>query len=313
MLSRRAQKSVNWLADEFPAQPTYPEGVVKMDSAENWLVRPAILPIYKQAIQSHLVAEHLSYNKNLGGHPGLLQATAGFANAFFAPRVAVAPEHVVAGAGAAAILDSVDFAVCEADEGLLIDAPMWEGFGLASRLRNDGRLVPVARPPEYASAEQALRHYAAAVEAAPCRVRGVIVCNPQNPYGHIYPRFWLEALLQFCEARDLHYISDEIYGMSTFEPESSSSSSSSSSVQSIYSEKEKSQPIFESPETTFTSILSMDLKRLGVNPARVHVIYGISKDLGSSGLRLVCRSRAPYFPFPSNLLYLPNPFLPTPI
>lgn len=277
MLSRRLQKSLDWLSNEIPAAPTYPEDVVKMDSAENWLVRPHILPIMREAISSNLSGEHLSYQKSYGGNPELLGATSNMLNKFFHPRFAVKPEHIVAGAGAAAILDSLDFAICELEDGLLIDAPMWEGFGLASNLRNDDRLIPVARPPNYSTKEQAVQHYVKAMEGAPCRIRGIIVCNPQNPYGHIYPRFWMEAVLQFCEAQDIHYISDEIYGMSTFGPASPTSESHIS---------EKSQPIFESPETTFTSVLSFNLEQLGVNPARVHCIYGISKDLGSSGLRL---------------------------
>ncbi|KAI1271680.1 pyridoxal phosphate-dependent transferase [Xylaria sp. FL0933] len=275
MLSHRVQKSLKWLNEAFPTAPQYPEDVIKMDSAENWLVRPYILPIMKEAINSNLAAEHLSYQKSFGGNPELLQATSAMLNKFFLPYFPLKPEHIVAGAGASAILDSIDFAICDLEDGLLIDAPMWEGFGLASNLRNDDRLIPVARPPSYANKEQAMQHYLKAMESAPCRIRGIIVCNPQNPYGHIYPRFWMEAILQFCEAHDIHYISDEIYGMSTFGPSSSGASLS-----------EKSQPIFDSPETTFTSVFSFNLGKLGVNPARVHCIYGISKDLGSSGLRL---------------------------
>ncbi|KAI1345567.1 pyridoxal phosphate-dependent transferase [Xylaria sp. FL0043] len=275
MLSHRVQKSLKWLNGAFPAAPQYPEDVIKMDSAENWLVRPYILPVMKEAINSNLAAEHLSYQKSFGGNSELLQATSAMLNKFFLPYFPIKPEHIVAGAGASAILDSIDFAICDLEDGLLIDAPMWEGFGLASNLRNDDRLIPVARPPSYASKEQAMQHYLKAMESAPCRIRGIIVCNPQNPYGHIYPQFWMEAVLQFCEAHDIHYISDEIYGMSTFGPSSSRASLS-----------EKSQPIFDSPETTFTSVFSFNLEKLGVNPARVHCIYGISKDLGSSGLRL---------------------------
>ncbi|KAI0537960.1 pyridoxal phosphate-dependent transferase [Xylaria digitata] len=278
MLSRRVQKSLDWLSKELPAVPPYPEDVVKMDSAENWLVRPYILPIMKEAINSNLAGEHLSYQKNYGGNPELLQATSSMLNKFFSPRSLIKSEHIVVGAGAAAILDSIDFAICDLNDGLLIDAPMWEGFGLASNLRNDDRLIPVGRPPSYSTKEQAIQHYTKAMEGAQCRIRGIIVCNPQNPYGHIYPQFWMEAILQFCEAQDIHYISDEIYGMSTFGASPSSTSE--------YSVSEKSQPIFESPETAFTSVFSFDLEKLGVNPARVHCIYGISKDLGSSGLRL---------------------------
>lgn len=277
MLSRRLQKSLSWLADNTPPQLITPETpYIAMDSAENWLIRPALLPLMRDGLAQGLQAEHLSYSKSPGGPEDLLRGTAAFMNRFFAPRTKVLPEHVATGAGASALLDSLDFALCEADEGLLIDAPMWEGFGIATNLRNDDRLVPVARPHPDAGPEHVFQHYLKAMEAAPCRIRGIIVCNPQNPYGHIYPTSWLEAVLRFCQVQDIHYISDEIYALSTWVPSEHPTSAESGSR------------IFKSPETTFTSVLSLDLKRLRVDPARVHVIYALSKDLGSSGLRLVC-------------------------
>ncbi|KAF4982154.1 hypothetical protein FZEAL_2177 [Fusarium zealandicum] len=277
MLSHRVRKSLNWLTDEIPTQPVWPEGVLAMNSAENWLCRPDLLPLMKQAISSNLEASDLSYSKNPGGPPDLLKATASFFNKFFSPRCPVQAEHIVCGAGAGSILDSLDFSLSELDEGMLIDAPMWEGFGIASNLRNDDRLIPVTRPDSLSNPEQLVQLYLKAMEAAPCRIRGIIVCNPMNPSGHIYPTHWLEAILQFCESQDIQYISDEIYGMSAWGPPRYRDSETISV---------DSQSVFESPETKFTSVLSLDLKRLKVNPARVHVVYALSKDLGSSGLRL---------------------------
>lgn len=115
------------------------------------------------------------------------------------------------------------------------------------------------------------------MEGASCRVRGIIVCNPQNPFGHIYPTSYIEAVLKFCESHDIHYISDEIYSMTTWGGPNQA-------------RLESNPDIVDSPEKKFTSVLSIDLKKLEVNPARVHVVYGISKDLGSSGLRLVCQT-----------------------
>ncbi|KAI0402517.1 pyridoxal phosphate-dependent transferase [Xylaria palmicola] len=282
MLSHRVQESLHWLDESSPAQPPYPEDVVQMSSAENWLVRPHVLPIIKEAISADFAAEDLCYENHPGGDPALLRAAAAMLNRFFAPRTPVEPAHMVAGAGVAALLDGLLFALADAGDGFLVDSPLWPGFGLAGHLRNGNRLVPVAPPPSaYASREQAARHYAKAMEAAPCRIRGVVVCSPRNPHGHVYPRFWLEGILQFCEAWDVSYISDEIYALSTFGPLPPSPGTPPAEE----TETER-QPVFESPETTFTSVLALDLARLGVDPARVHCIYGLSKDLGSSGLRL---------------------------
>ncbi|KAF5626165.1 aminotransferase [Fusarium sp. NRRL 52700] len=277
MLSHRAQKSLNWLAEEIPSIPVWPKDVLAMNSAENWLCRPDLIPLMKKAIADNLEASHLSYSKNLGGPPDLLENAASFFNRFFNPRNPVLPSQIVCGAGAGSILDCLDFSLSDLDEGMLINAPCWEGFGIASNLRNDDRLIPVAIPAGLSSPEQLIKLYLKAMEAATCRIRGIIVCNPMNPSGHIYPASWLEAILQFCEEQDIQYISDEIYGMSAWEPQQNKTPTPFS---------EKGPIVFESPETKFTSVSSLDMKGLKVNPARVHVVYALSKDLGSSGLRL---------------------------
>lgn len=42
------------------------------------------------------------------------------------------------------------------------------------------------------------------------------MCNPQNPLGRAYSRETLLAYAKFCEEKDLHLVSDEIYAMSTY-------------------------------------------------------------------------------------------------
>ncbi|KAK7928161.1 PLP-dependent transferase [Apiospora marii] len=272
MISTRVKKSVEWHTNDSPASPPNPTGFIGMDNAENWLIRPEALPVMRKAMQRDFDADDLSYSRNIPGEVELLEATAAFFNKFFAPRVPVAADHVVTQGGAMEILDCLVYSVCDEGEALLIDAPFWGGFGNAAHLRNANRLVEVARPVDFADKAAIVRHYEKALEGAPCRVRGIMVCNPHNPYGHIYPTVYLEAVLEFCEKHDIHCISDEIYGLTTW-------------GHSNHHHPE-SKDVVESPEKKFTSVLSLDLKKLKINPARVHIVYGISKDLGSSGLRL---------------------------
>jgi aspartate/methionine/tyrosine aminotransferase len=83
------------------------------------------------------------------------------------------------------------------------------------------------------------------------------VCNPHNPLGRPYPRETLLSYAKFCEERDLHLVSDEIYALSVYD-----------------------NPSF--PDAVpFTSMLSLDVEReLGIpfDRARVHVVYGMSKE-----------------------------------
>lgn len=68
--------------------------------------------------------------------------------------------------------------------------------------------------------------------------------------------------MRFAERHNLHIISDEIYALS----------------------------VFDSPNNPraipFTSILSIDPVAVGCSPARVHAIYGASKDWGANGFRV---------------------------
>jgi 1-aminocyclopropane-1-carboxylate synthase len=66
--------------------------------------------------------------------------------------------------------------------------------------------------------------------------------------------------MKFCQKRRIHLISDEIYACSVFD-----------------SDEPKAVP--------FTSVLSIDTDQY-IDPLRLHVTYGLSKDFGAAGLRV---------------------------
>lgn len=94
-------------------------------------------------------------------------------------------------------------------------------------------------------------------------VKGLLFTNPNNPFGQCYPIDVIKQLIRFCDAHQIHFISDEIYALSSF-------------------------PSPDLPESTpFVSVLQLDIQDMGCNVSRVHMIWSISKDFGSSGLRMV--------------------------
>ena len=98
-------------------------------------------------------------------------------------------------------------------------------------------------------ADSFIKAYQDALDSSHRPVKAVLFCNPHNPRGDLCPRQRIEALLQFCHRNNLHFVSDEIYGLSTFDS-----------------------------KVTFTSVLQLDLAALRVDPGLVHFIYSISKD-----------------------------------
>ena len=49
-------------------------------------------------------------------------------------------------------------------------------------------------------------------------VKGFIFCNPNNPLGVVYPKTLTLGLMEICKKYKVHFISDEIYGLSVFVP-----------------------------------------------------------------------------------------------
>lgn len=141
-------------------------------------------------------------------------------------------------------------------------------------MRNGVTIIPVYTEfRDSQTSDGVLNAYRTAVRNAKCRVRGILFCNPHNPLGHILREDVVDSLLKFCEEKDLHFISDEIYALSAFG--------------ALSQDVRKNGGNLNSPAMTFVSVLERDLAKLKVNPARVHQVYSISKDFGSSGLRLV--------------------------
>ncbi len=106
-----------------------------------------------------------------------------------------------------------------------------------------------------------------AFESAGIPVKALVIANPHNPLGMNYPKQVLEACLQFCQRRNLHFISDEVFALSVF----------------------KSADHLGA--TPFSSALALDPPALGCDPWRIHIIWSMSKDLGCSGIKIVSQFR----------------------
>ena len=52
------------------------------------------------------------------------------------------------------------------------------------------------------------------------KVRAFLYCNPNNPLGAVYSRELTMELMKVCARHQIHFISDEIYALSHFAPDS---------------------------------------------------------------------------------------------
>ncbi|XP_048806787.1 1-aminocyclopropane-1-carboxylate synthase-like protein 1 isoform X3 [Lagopus muta] len=171
------------------------------------------------------------------------------------------PEHITVMNGCCAVFATLSTVLCDPGDGYLIPAPHYGGIN--SKMWLYGGLQPVHVPLSSEVTNEETHPFqltAEKLEAAlqrakkqGIRVRALVLINPNNPLGNIYPAQLLKECLEFAHRHELHVIMDEIYMLSVYD------------------------------DTTFTSVLSLDsLPDL----ERTHFMWGFSKDFGMSGIRV---------------------------
>ncbi|KAJ7904202.1 PLP-dependent transferase [Mycena leptocephala] len=234
----------------------YPDGVINLSTAENSLLNERLI-------------EHLKYRYTLlkTTLPTVEDLLPQYINDHFNPLVQVTRENSVAGPGIGAVLAQLIWALADEGAGVLLSAPFYDDYirdivhpGLAN-------VVLANIPAEIDSLSIGVLFYLEK-KLLECAEQGVkiqvlLLCNPHNPLPQVVAKDVVEAYALLAEKHNLRLIVDEVYGLSTFD--------------SAY------------PPTVnakFESILSYDLAQIGVDPSRVHVLAGPTKDFGASGFKL---------------------------
>ncbi|CAG8369859.1 unnamed protein product [Penicillium salamii] len=250
---------------------------IDLSTAENWHVKDILLELLYEAEGKHseevshsrlihsitpvtniCSMKDLSYSSGIGGCPKTRNLLASLVNRHFCPRVPVETSQVVLAAGGSFALTALVEQICNPGDGILIATPYWAGLDISISIHGHATVVPVHVPLSKCFSPDSVRHYESAADNSFVPIKAVLVCNPHNPLGQCYPRETLQALLEFCQRRDLHYVSDEVYALSAHQP---------------------------APEgfIPFSSILQLSESETS---ERVHVVYSLSKDFGCSGIRL---------------------------
>lgn len=262
MMSPFIAKFINILNDGYHAKKN-PNGIINLGTAENSLVHDKLIEFYEEKFK--LAPQQLQYNDAILGTRHLYNALADFFNTHFKPHKTVTDQHILTGNGASPVLNAFFRCVADKGDGVLIAAPYYVGFDLDLTL-NSGVLpiaVPVSQEQIFTMKEvECLERHLEQMKQSGVKIKAVILCNPHNPVGQCYPPEVIVAYAKFCEKHNLHFLSDEIYALSIF-------------------------PTAENPKPEpFRSALSIDWEAHDVNPARVHVVYGMSKDFNSNSFRI---------------------------
>ncbi|KAB8261315.1 pyridoxal phosphate-dependent transferase [Aspergillus pseudonomiae] len=268
LLSARGGLNVTQVLRRIPPHvlnPALHRDEIDLSMAENRVIRQEILQLAKSAIETNLHYEHLDWPKGFFGDATLLDLLASTVNTHFRPHSQVAPDSIAVTAGAAAGLDAILYNICNPGDGVLVPCPYWNGYDALFALHSEVRPVGVVVPSlEDSFGPALLSALEESYEKAPCPIKALVLANPHNPLGRPYSRSILEQCMAFCQRRNIHLVSDEVFALSSFV-----------------------SPDFTNPEP-FVSCLSIDPSSVGCDPQRIHVVWSMSKDLSASGVRLGC-------------------------
>ncbi|PWN26670.1 PLP-dependent transferase [Jaminaea rosea] len=267
---------------------TNPSGIVIVGVADNSLMRKEVLR-WINSDRLKLQPAELTYGDRIFSSTRLVNALCSLFNEVpmgldtEKPKLIkqVVPDDIVVGSGATGILDALFTVLCNPGDGVLLSVPSYNGFDHDLTARAEAKIIEVHTPlpeaydpahkpqqPSRAFTPDTVKAYEDALAQARkdgVKVTSILVCNPHNPTGLVYPRETLVALAKLAAKESLHLVVDEIYARSVF----------------------SSPDISDADATRFHSILTVDVEKEASLPrANVHVVSSISKDFGANGFRL---------------------------
>ncbi|OUM62735.1 hypothetical protein PIROE2DRAFT_43984, partial [Piromyces sp. E2] len=195
-------------------------------------------------------------------------------NRYLKPKVSFTMENICVGNGCGPLTNLCGEVLFDHGDAVLVPGPYYGGFEADLKYGSRVYTIPVPHcegdclKVDEAALEKALKN-------ANRPVKGIIIANPNNPFGRCYSAEQLLLFCNFAKSHGLIVICDEIYGLSTW--------------RDITEENiEEGVPRIESSNdgksSKFTSIFSLDLP----DPENTHGLWGFSKDFCLNGLRIGC-------------------------
>eukprot|EP00092_Neocalanus_flemingeri_P016038 GFUD01017358.1.p1 GENE.GFUD01017358.1~~GFUD01017358.1.p1 ORF type:complete len:423 (+),score=120.19 GFUD01017358.1:70-1338(+) len=235
------------------------EGFVNMGTAVNSVCEDVIKDRFdKGDLFSHETA--WQHYMGLNGTEDLLNVMAEFLSERMAQSVRINPGNIRLVNGVSAGLEVLSWILADPGEVVLVPVPTYARFfaDMNERMRTqvvgihlqDGPMSRFTLTAELLE-EEILTH-----QQLGKRVKGFLFCNPNNPLGMVYSMELTLSLMEVCKKYQVHFIADEIYGLSVFDH-----------------------------SVKFESVLSIPKEKLP-DPERTHFMWGMSKDFGLAGFRM---------------------------
>ncbi|PNF40153.1 hypothetical protein B7P43_G09761 [Cryptotermes secundus] len=198
------------------------------------------------------------------GTTEMCEALASCLTRHLAPDLPVLPENVLVVNGGVAAMEVLACCLLDPGDVLLTPSPCYtriivnfsERFkvNVVDVLLRDTNEISVGERSAFELNGDLLEDTIMEQKATGRVVKAFYLVNPNNPLGEVYSPQLVLQLMEVCHRHGLHFISDEAYAMSIYEP-----------------------------QTPFQSVLNLSPLP---DPQKTHVIWSFSKDMNLAGIRI---------------------------